>query len=441
MKQPGSDIQALLKALRERNLTRSEWDQLHAAAADDPFLADALEGLAELSYEERNAHITSLENALTPHPSEQKKRGIIWLRVAAAVAVLVVAVYAVVFLLPSPGPEPLSSELDGYEGGKNDPGMTQMPVDPPMAEEYVIEEQEFSADEEVESHSDPQESHLAQGGEIAQQEAATHSDREKFTRQSAPTPSMPQDERPITAMAPVPQNDFTVASAPIIQDTTASNRNTIGLSVDNMPPGSRADEAPKITGRVTDNSGEPVFGANVFIANTASGTITDPDGEFDLPINREDSATGVDLVISYTGFETQTLHARPGADVDISMDQDAALDEVVILENSSKESALPLAEFGPGRALATPVRGEKHYSRYLKKNLVMPEAAVAAGISGKVELEFTLDAEGRPDDIKVVRSLGYGCDDEAIRLVREGPAWDVEQAQVPIGRISIRFGE
>ena len=32
-------------------------------------------------------------------------------------------------------------------------------------------------------------------------------------------------------------------------------------------------------------------------------------------------------------------------------------------------------------------------------------------------------------------------DDEAMRLVREGPDWDVEQAQVPIGRISIRFGD
>ena len=83
------------------------------------------------------------------------------------------------------------------------------------------------------------------------------------------------------------------------------------------------------------------------------------------------------------------VHARPQGDLlqlgdrlqDVEAVERVALDEVVILENSSKESALPLAEFGQGRALASPVRGEKHYSRYLKKNLVMPEAAVAAGVT------------------------------------------------------------
>lgn len=55
----------------------------------------------------------------------------------------------------------------------------------------------------------------------------------------------------------------------------------------------------------------------------------------------------------------------------------------------------------------------------LYKKLVYPEAAKEKGISGYVTVELTVDKDGHPGDVSVARSLGYGCDEEAVRAVKE----------------------
>lgn len=53
------------------------------------------------------------------------------------------------------------------------------------------------------------------------------------------------------------------------------------------------------------------------------------------------------------------------------------------------------------------------------KHLVYPELAVKAGISGKVILSFTVNEKGQISDIKVLRSLGGGCDEAAITALKK----------------------
>lgn len=53
------------------------------------------------------------------------------------------------------------------------------------------------------------------------------------------------------------------------------------------------------------------------------------------------------------------------------------------------------------------------------KYLVYPELAVKAGISGKVILGFTVNEKGVISDIKVLRSLGGGCDEAAIAALKK----------------------
>ncbi len=70
-----------------------------------------------------------------------------------------------------------------------------------------------------------------------------------------------------------------------------------------------------------------------------------------------------------------------------------------------------------------PEKGNRAYKRYLKRNLNYPETAKENNIAGEVTLRLTITTDGRIGNIEVVQSLGYGCDQEAIRLVREGPKW------------------
>ena len=72
---------------------------------------------------------------------------------------------------------------------------------------------------------------------------------------------------------------------------------------------------------------------------------------------------------------------------------------------------------------AEPDKGRRNYERYLKRNLKYPDAAKENKIEGEVVLVLTINTFGSITNIDVVQSLGYGCDQEAIRLIREGPQW------------------
>lgn len=55
----------------------------------------------------------------------------------------------------------------------------------------------------------------------------------------------------------------------------------------------------------------------------------------------------------------------------------------------------------------------------LQRKIRFPELARRAGIEGRVILQFTVDEQGRVTDPKVLRGIGGGCDDEALRVVKQ----------------------
>ena len=86
-------------------------------------------------------------------------------------------------------------------------------------------------------------------------------------------------------------------------------------------------QGKKVTGSVTDSSGEPVIGANVVVKGTTNGTITDVDGKFSLEI--PDKAV---LVISYIGYLTREVPVNGQSTVSAVLTEDTqALDEVVVV--------------------------------------------------------------------------------------------------------------
>lgn len=90
----------------------------------------------------------------------------------------------------------------------------------------------------------------------------------------------------------------------------------------------------KVSGVVTDNSGEPIIGATIKVKGAASqGTITDIDGNFSLSV-----APGSTLVISYLGCETQEVKA--GANMKVSLKDNAReLNEVVVTGYTTQRKA------------------------------------------------------------------------------------------------------
>lgn len=84
----------------------------------------------------------------------------------------------------------------------------------------------------------------------------------------------------------------------------------------------------KISGTITDDDGIPLPGATILVKNTAVGTVTDFDGNFELELPEGSNI----LVISYVGFETQEIDVTGKTTITVTLITDAAaLDEVVVV--------------------------------------------------------------------------------------------------------------
>ena len=82
----------------------------------------------------------------------------------------------------------------------------------------------------------------------------------------------------------------------------------------------------KVTGTVTDKSGEPLTGVNVLEAGTTNGCITDIDGKYSLNVEK-----GKTLVFSFIGYTKQEVKVTQNV-VDVAMSEDTELlDEVVVI--------------------------------------------------------------------------------------------------------------
>ena len=68
--------------------------------------------------------------------------------------------------------------------------------------------------------------------------------------------------------------------------------------------------------------------------------------------------------------------------------------------------------------------GMEAWAKFLRKHLDYPKMAKRSNIQGKVFLNFVVDKEGNVSDIEVVRGIGGGCDDEAIRVLKMAPKWN-----------------
>jgi TonB family C-terminal domain len=67
--------------------------------------------------------------------------------------------------------------------------------------------------------------------------------------------------------------------------------------------------------------------------------------------------------------------------------------------------------------------GIEAMTKFISEHLKYPSTAAEMGISGKVILQFLVKKNGKITDIKVVRSIGGGCDEEAVRVVKLMPEW------------------
>lgn len=67
--------------------------------------------------------------------------------------------------------------------------------------------------------------------------------------------------------------------------------------------------------------------------------------------------------------------------------------------------------------------GNDKMMEFISSNIKYPEAAQEQGIQGRVFVQFVIEADGSVSEAKILRGIGGGCDEEAVRVVMLMPKW------------------
>lgn len=405
------------RAADERELTRQ--------AADDAFLGEAMSGYAKHPEVDHGQALERLRGKLA---SQEKRRTpvVIFLRRAAAAAAIIAAAWGAWWYL--------------YD------------VTPVANDQQVAARKETTAAPEVVAPSDVPAGNI-ESEQPEQKAIASNSgprSNPTTTTLSAPEESKPlalldskeevAAERKADAMVFTEVDDLKADDSPAKVDMAKSMPAPAESRVRQAPATTAAGATAKparelVSGVVRDANGDPLPGVAIYDPNTKKGAITDFDGHFQI------STEGVDkLRASYTGYLDQEFNVKNQDSFNLVMQEAAtALDEVVITgyDKSSAKKKDSRTQIMP---FATPVGGTNALDRYIKKHLKYPEAAKKQGIKGSVAVSFIVHKDGSLSDFNTISGIGLGCNEEAIRLLSEGPKWKIAgDAQTVTATYTVTF--
>ena len=112
--------------------------------------------------------------------------------------------------------------------------------------------------------------------------------------------------------------------------------------------------------------------------------------------------------------------------VDIEMNEDTRIEAVVFIEDT--QAGIPEEKvdeiFTIVEEQPSPDGGIKSFYEFVSKNLNYPAQARRMGMEGRVFVEFVVEKDGSLTDIKVVKGIGAGCNEEAVRVLSLAPNWN-----------------
>lgn len=184
-----------------------------------------------------------------------------------------------------------------------------------------------------------------------------------------------------------------------------------------------AIEDRTITGKVVaEEDGRPLPGVTIEVVNKDKGTITDAAGNFKIGVSDNDK-----LRFSFTGFKAIIVPVNDKTIMNVSLTlkqpEQFSLEEVKIAAEKRTawghdelifESADENPEY-PG--------GAREMYNFISSKLRYPLEAEKNNISGKVFVKFVVRKDGSITDLKILKGIGYGCDEETVRVISQLPRW------------------
>ncbi|HEY9048082.1 MAG TPA: TonB family protein [Ohtaekwangia sp.] len=440
-----ADLQHDIEKYLRGELTPAEMHALERKALNDPFLADALEGASQVLPEDFGDDLNLLQASLKGRIDQSNTKIIpMWawtVRIAAGLLVVIVSGFIVFNLLKEKNSTPLAVN-DTESAPKSSPPQQQPAGDSASDNTSASVKQEDKHDQF--SLAKPEEEKIILQDQVAQPKE-NKADEVKSTiaevTKGEPVVSSTDNaasEAPVdlqevqeqlqanepVAVAPMqaPMKDI-AAEKEEYKERAKAKTDASGATLDKKAALSETRKFANantnvqvIRGQVTSEDGVGLPGVNVIIKGSNTGTVTDAEGYYQVSTTESSK----ELVFSFIGMQSKEAEATSDV-LDVQLENDVSqLSEVVVVgygADNVQEEDRSTVEF------AAPKGGRAAYKKYLETSMRYPEEALQNEIEGKVTIQFTVETSGQITDFKVLKGLGYGCDEEVIRLIRNGPKW------------------
>ena len=400
-------------------MNAAEMHAFEQAMMDDPMLADAVDGYqAVVGKRDINADLAELKTKLNP----EKENGKVitgffrpWMRMAAAIVIIGSSAVALYFLLNQP-----------------------LPVETIA----VVEKQQTDTVQEIETFVDSTSVAIQKIKPATELPVIIPSPKQKQPLPSKPTePAAISNDVAMADMEPVKNAEVASAPPPAV---IAEEKKQEAIAKGRMETKAKTKAATlnKFTGVVVDENNNPLPFANITEVRSGVGTYADAKGNFTLVA--EDSVLNIET--RSVGYTNTTLEIRNNQLQRIALKDEAVIAgaptrDQLYLRNKNRESAMKkeITEME-----SEPADGWNNYSKYVVNNLRLEDINEKrkfgeTQMEKEVEVSFDVNPDGSIANIKVERSTCSTCNQEAIRLIKEGPKWKSKTGKKERARFTVQF--
>lgn len=505
----------LIKAYQEGNLSADEMYAVEKFLLENPFEAEALEGLETIDSGALSPHLDDLNARLSSRLAEEEETKVVFWTMTRKIAASLLVLTTAAFLFFLQEPDITTKEITQADNKtnqtENEPALDTLQFQKGDIEGNAravetddnlgkkgVEEKNEETDLDDKDSGLVQSSHLQAKSEpspaLSLEPANEEISEEEFAVESldaarlraanaAEKKKLPPALNPVTdaqAVASIPPPVLTEGVNRVSMDSMGTNLQPVSLdkAIQGNAVGFKSESAGylktdlkareqiksdsnksfafeqagaglkakaplfTVSGIVVDEQGTALPFVQVQIKGTSVGMLTDATGAYNLSST---VAIG-SLLFRYLGYRTREEEVKDRAVINMEMMPDvSSLGEVVVSDYAPPQppdEAEVVKNYNPAR----PVYGRRAFSKHVDENLIYPQAAAAENIRGRVLVEFTVTENGDLKDFKVLKGLGYGCDEEAIRLIKTGPRWQARKTGIDRGtpvdskvRVRIRF--
>ena len=108
--------------------------------------------------------------------------------------------------------------------------------------------------------------------------------------------------------------------------------------------------------------------------------------------------------------------------LDVEVTDQTKIEEIVVQAAEPEEETDQI--FTIVEESASPKGGMAAFYKYVSEKIKYPPQARRMGIEGRVFVEFVIAKDGTLTEVRAIKGIGAGCDEEAVRIVQSAPPWN-----------------